>query len=241
MDTKFVDLRKRFGYSPHPIGVALSGGLDSAVVLHELRRMNPPNGIYTYSMKWGNGELSREAGTAERIADAYEVHFKAIKFNPKDYWESLKICMKFFDRPRWNVWPFMILSEASRQGVKDFYIGEGCDEIFGYQDRCYIKGWIGQLEYIQPVWRQIGKHFGMVIHCPFLELENSLGSTGLPTTLHYHCGKFKEAVWNEYCKQFKVRPIYPKVVKSPEYYGVLKKSKDQLLLEATKLWLKART
>jgi len=164
----------------------------------------------------------------------------AWNFEAEEYWPNLSECMSFFDRPRWNIWPFVLMKMACKSGVKHFYIGEGSDEIFGYQDRCYLRGWISQLEYIFPVWKQSADHFGIELHAPFLELEMSLDKIGLPNTLSYFCGNGKNYLWDEYKDSLRATVIYPKLP-CVAYYGILGKSKEELLLMATSMWLDART
>lgn len=224
--------------SSSPVGVAISGGLDSTVVLHHL--VEAGNFPHSYTMKWGKD--GREADAAKRIAAHYRSTHTIVEFTRSRYWRTLDKCMEFFDKPRWNVWPYMILESASANGIKDFYIGEGCDEVFGYQDRCYLRGWIDLLEYHFPPWLQSAAHFNITLHAPFMELEKSLETnSGLPTTLPLHCGIYKEDLWKKYHKLVPSDLVtYPKTTGTPMYYHILGMSKEQLQKEATKRWLSMR-
>lgn len=236
MADKFERLKENIKTHNSPLGIAISGGLDSTVILHELSVINNPYLIHAYSMKWDDSEEGTyECNMSEKIARAYDVKFKPIPFSGDGYWNSLNECMKTFDKPRWNVWPYLILEEAHRDGVKDFYVGEGCDEIFGYQDRSYLKGWIGQLEYITPVWRQVCSMFDIHIHMPYLELET--GKT-LPSTLNYFCGRYKIDLWEEYQDKLQADVIYPKKTGTPLYYRILDKTKSELQFISSELWVK---
>jgi asparagine synthetase B (glutamine-hydrolysing) len=237
MAGRFEEFRANVKAHDGRIGIAVSGGLDSAAVLHELRERNGGLSITAFCLKQGDASLEYQKSKA--VAESYGVNFRYWDFNSDEYYAALRECMAFFDRPRWNVWPYVLMKMASRESVRTFYIGEGSDEIFGYRDRCYLKGWISQLEYIFPVWSQSAKHFGIELHSPFLELEHSLDRLGLPNTLSYFCGNGKDYLWEEYRDRLKAQVIYPKLP-CVDYYGILGKGKDDLLKIATRYWLDAR-
>lgn len=218
------------------VGVAISGGLDSTVVLHNVIQSNK---VHAYTMQWGHDDA--EAHAAHVVADAYGASLTIVEFTKKAYMEAMRECMKTFDKPRWNLWPYMILKAADKDGIKDFYIGEGCDEIYGYQDRPYLEGWIGLLEYHWPTWKQVADIFKINLHAPFLELETSLTDRiGKPVTLNMANGNYKMELWEEYRDRLKCPVLYPKHPMSPTYYGLLGMTKKELQVLATKEWLKSR-
>lgn len=218
------------------VGVAISGGLDSTVILHNVSKANRVN---AYTMKWGHDEVEAEA--ARVVAEAYNAKLTIVEFTKDAYMEALRECMKTFDKPRWNLWPYMIMKAAHADGVKHFYIGEGCDEIYGYQDRPYLEGWIGLLEYHWPTWKQAADIFKIHLHAPFMEMETSLKERiGKPVTLAVANGRFKEALWDEYKFQLRCPVLYPKKPMAPTYYDLLGMSKQELQILATKEWLNGR-
>jgi hypothetical protein len=215
------------------VGVAISGGLDSTILLHLLKEKG--NDITAYTMRWGDDGV--EADASSKIAAHYGVKHTIISFTPSYYWKTLDLCMFFYDRPRWAIWPHM--STAKEDGVETFYIGEGCDEIFGYQDRCYLRGWCDLIEYHLPPWRMSATWIGIDLITPFFNIETSVSrNEGMPVTLPLHYGTMKESLWLEFRDELPKAILYPKKVSIPTYYSILGLTKDQLQVEATKRWLK---
>lgn len=214
------------------VGVAISGGLDSSSILHEVCKRNA--NVNTYTLRWNENCL--EGDTAKELSKAYGTTHTEIRFDPERLVETITLMMFAFDRPRWNLWPLWIVESCLNDGVKHLYVGEGADEILGYTDRSYLNGWISQLEYILPVWKTAGTLLNINIHAPFLEVEMN---TGLPATLPYHVGK--EELWKCYKDDLKAKVIYPK---RPElrYYEIIKNAfgwhdvKKELLKRACIAW-----
>lgn len=217
------------------VGLALSGGLDSCIVLHHLLECG--NSVFSYTIQWGRD--STEADAARRIADHYGIRHTVIPFTPPEYFRALDCCMIFFDKPRWNVWPFLVMEKAHEDGLRHFYIGEGCDEIFGYSDRCYLQGWIDLIEYHLPTWILCSEVFGIELHTPFKDKEGSFGQPSKkPTTYHLPYTPQKDYIYNMYKDRLPMDLIiYPKNQPMVLYYDVLGMNKYQLQREATRRWV----
>lgn len=212
---KIIELMEkvRKNIKPHrSVGVAISGGLDSAVILHEICRKN--ENVHTYTVRWKEDCL--EGDTAKKLSGKYVTTHNEILFNPQELINTIDVFMFQFDRPRWNLWPLWIVKKCGKDGIKDLYLGEGCDEILGYTDRSYLQGWISQLEYILPVWKRSGELCGVNIHTPFLEVELN---NGIPNTLPYCLGK--DELWKLYKDYLKSEVIYPKQP-ALHYYEILR-------------------
>lgn len=219
------------------VGVAISGGLDSTILLHHL--LEAGNKVHVYTMLWGDDAI--EAAAAVKLALHYDTRITIIKFTPEAYWEALQHCMTFFDRPRYNVWPYMLLKSAHESMVSSFYIGEGCDEIFGYNDRCYLQGWVDLLAYHLPTWHQCAAHFHIQLETPFVDMETSITKgIGTPSTRNIPYIPDKGFLWHLY-KDLLPRGLilYPKrsQMEANSYYRILGKDRHQLLIEATQRWL----
>jgi len=147
--------------------VYLSGGMDSAIILYHLSSKSQEQ-IYTYYAKFGmGGDMCEEA---REVADYYGAYHKEVEVT--DFVETLKEVMKFFDSPRYNVWPYWLAVEARKDGRRNMYVGEGSDERFGgYDDRDYLHAWASWLTYIEPTYVTIHKHLRVGLEMPFADLN----------------------------------------------------------------------
>lgn len=219
------------------VGVAISGGLDSTIILHHL--LEAGNKVHAYTMLWGDDLVEAEA--SRNISTFYGIQHTIIPFESWKYWKALDICMTFFDRPRWNVWPHIILEDVAEDELGVFYIGEGCDEIFGYNDRSYLQGWVDLLAFHLPTWHQCAAHCHIQLETPFVDMEKSIHlGEGVPSTRNIPYQPNKGYLWHLY-KDLLPRDLilYPKrsQMEANSYYRILGKDRHQLLVEATQRWL----
>lgn len=147
------------------VGVMLSGGLDSTILLHHLREKLPSHKIMTFTADF-RLKNNKYLDVAKEVAEYYKtVHYVV---NIPDFIPDLPIILKDFEHPRWNVWIWYIAKEMEKQGIKNAYIGEGLDEHFGgYISKPYLKAWSDHFVYIMPTYKQIFKQFNIKLHAPF--------------------------------------------------------------------------
>lgn len=167
--------------------VFLSGGIDSAIILHHLRQ-KAVGVIRTYTAIFG---IEPDEGEqAAMLAEKYETVHTEVKID--GFLEVLVKSQMAFERARYNVWPWFLFEAAKEDGCKNVYIGEGGDEQFGgYSDRDYLHGWAGQLEWVRPTFNQIAAHFDMDLHVPLADLDP--GEMG-----KYYIPSFKRALRTSY-------------------------------------------
>ncbi len=147
--------------------VFLSGGIDSAIILHHLRQ-KAVGVIRTYTAIFGIDP--DEGKQAAMLAEKYKTEHHEVKIN--GFLEALVKSQMAFDRARYNVWPWFLFEAAKEDGCKNVFIGECADECFGgYSDRDYLHAWAGQLEWVRPMFDQLAAHFGMKLHAPFGDLD----------------------------------------------------------------------
>jgi len=159
-------IREKVISGPKP-AVYISGGLDSTITLHHLREKYTGD-IYTYHAEFGVDE--DECDKARKIARHYGTIHKQIKIDK--YLETLPEIMRFFEAPRYNVWPYWLARQAKADGRETIYIGEGSDELFGgYHDRDYLHGWSSQIEFVQYTYDQIHRHLGLTLRRPFYGID----------------------------------------------------------------------
>jgi len=113
-------------YSPHRIGVGISGGVDSTTVLSLLRKCFPNQEINTYCITFGEDE--QEAKDAEHAAETYSTNHEHVRIeNP---FEDLEKQVSIMNEPRWNLYPYYLFSEVSKS-CDILITGDGGDELFG--------------------------------------------------------------------------------------------------------------
>jgi asparagine synthase (glutamine-hydrolysing) len=123
----------RVSLSDVPISVALSGGLDSGLILHYMRRHNVNLLPMTIDNETGSSEWKQAALTSEQ--NGYDAQKLAI---PRDYFqEYLNNQYASLDSPFGDITSaayYFLCEQAKRLGCKVILFGHGLDEFFfGYR------------------------------------------------------------------------------------------------------------
>lgn len=113
-----------------PIGVFLSGGIDSSSIA-ALAGCVAPDRLHTFSVTFAEDEYS-EANYSRRIADKYSSQHTEIKLSEKQLLLLLPDLMKALDQPTIDGINTYVISKVVRNaGVFVALSGQGGDEIFG--------------------------------------------------------------------------------------------------------------
>jgi len=142
-----VRLRMR---SDVPVGVSLSGGLDSSSILcvaDRVRRQGdgtggPPLRAFCY--------MAPEFDESVYIDDVLAqtgANLQRLETNPKDLWERLPEVLRYHDEPVHSmtaVVGFELMRLASRHGIRVILNGQGADEIAA-----------GYFSYFRDYWREL--------------------------------------------------------------------------------------
>ena len=121
-----------------PVGIFLSGGIDSTIIASIAARGNP--GMSSFSLKPGatdqNPDATMDAQLARELAETLGLDHSEVTFGPEDLLRRLDTNMDMVDEPVAEIYALAehILSEHSREhGVKVVLTGHGGDEVFlGY-------------------------------------------------------------------------------------------------------------
>jgi asparagine synthase (glutamine-hydrolysing) len=117
-----------------PVGLYLSGGIDSAFVAALMKR-NLNSQLHSFSISFvGSGRDER--GFAQRAADFVGTDHHELAVTKAALWEHLERCLWFSELPFVTLAPVgkFLLSEEARKHVTVVLTGEGADEVFlGYR------------------------------------------------------------------------------------------------------------
>jgi asparagine synthase (glutamine-hydrolysing) len=114
-----------------PVGVYLSGGLDSSCVAALAARLHD-RPVHTYSIHFGP-ECPNELEFSGLVASHYRTTHHVIEITPEEMWDLLPETLAHLDDPIGDplTVPNLILGRAARAAVGTILNGEGGDPCFG--------------------------------------------------------------------------------------------------------------
>jgi asparagine synthase (glutamine-hydrolysing) len=122
---------KRHLLSDVPVGVLLSGGLDSGLLLALMNEQGGPWPAYTigYGESFEDDELADAAQTAALLRAKHIT----VKLDQTEFERSLPRIVECLEEPiaTSSIVPMYFISQRARQDVKVALIGQGPDELFG--------------------------------------------------------------------------------------------------------------
>lgn len=116
-----------------PIGVFLSGGIDSSAIVAALHRLGTPN-IGTFSLVFQEQDFT-ESDFSRQVAQKFRTDHSEIVVSQSDVIEAIPHALRAMDQPSVDgINTFMVSREARRAGFKVALSGLGGDEVFaGYE------------------------------------------------------------------------------------------------------------
>jgi len=118
------------------VGIALSGGLDSALIAATLKHVNRDSKIISFSLDYGYGD-NPELDMAVKIAKYLDIDSRIVRLNTTDIIKDLERLQWLYDEPliKFTFIPTYYLMAAAREQVKTLFTGDGGDELFiGYRN-----------------------------------------------------------------------------------------------------------
>jgi asparagine synthase (glutamine-hydrolysing) len=117
-----------------PVGVYLSGGIDSAIVAATAAKYHPGK-VKAFNISFPQDQAFDEDRLAQEMAAHIGADFHSVKCTPEALLENMEECIRATELPFSNfhgIGKFM-LSRLAREHVKVVLTGEGADEVFlGY-------------------------------------------------------------------------------------------------------------
>jgi asparagine synthase (glutamine-hydrolysing) len=133
-----------------PLGVFLSGGLDSSALAAIVSKMAPPP-LRTFSVGFSDREAN-ELGYARQVADWIGSEHHEVVVSPEQFFGALPRLVWHEDEPIAfpSSVPLNFLSRLAREHVKVVLTGEGADELFLGYNRYRVTHWNNRLG--RPYW-----------------------------------------------------------------------------------------
>lgn len=113
-----------------PIGVQLSGGVDSTLIAVIASMYKEKIHTYSIGMKDNNWN---EFKFSDQVVEKIKSNHKKIIFSKKDFIDNFNLVTYLLDEPinHENTVPMYLLSKEARKNVKVLLTGEGADELLG--------------------------------------------------------------------------------------------------------------
>jgi asparagine synthase (glutamine-hydrolysing) len=113
-----------------PVGVFLSGGIDSSAIA-ALASEAAPGSIHTFTIAFEDPKYD-EAGYAQRVADAVRSRHTVTTLTEQAFLEQLPAAFTSIDQPTYDALNTYFVSRAAREaGMTVALAGTGGDELFG--------------------------------------------------------------------------------------------------------------
>ncbi|MGH2755472.1 MAG: asparagine synthase (glutamine-hydrolyzing), partial [Actinomycetota bacterium] len=131
-----------------PVGIMLSGGLDSSVIAALAARHGSPDDLHAFSIDFGLP--TDESAAAARLADELGISHTTIRLTQERLRSGFDAWLGEIDEPSSNPTWFAVaaIAEAARdEGIKVLIGGDGGDELFGGYNR-----WMKYLRFHDRVW-----------------------------------------------------------------------------------------
>jgi asparagine synthase (glutamine-hydrolysing) len=129
-----------------PVGVFLSGGIDSGTLAALVRR-GTGEAPSTFSVGFGGTEVANELPEAAEVARFLGTKHHELYLEPRRVAEDLPSILRSLDSPLGDATavPTWYMSKLARETVTVALSGEGADEIFGGYDRQRFDVWMDRI------------------------------------------------------------------------------------------------
>ena len=129
--TLLTDIVQTYLPQNEPVGVYLSGGLDSSCITALAAKFHDQP-VHTYSIHFGDG-LPNELEFSSLVANHCQTCHHILEISPQTLWQRLPDAIALLDEPIGDplTVPNLIMAEAAQTSVQVILNGEGGDPCFG--------------------------------------------------------------------------------------------------------------
>ena len=141
-----------------PLGVFLSGGLDSSLIVALMKRLGCET-IKTFSIGFENSPEANELEYARIVANHFKTEHYEFIMKPLDFMESIETVVKHTEEPIVEAPAIALyhLSKLAKKHVTVILSGEGADEVFGGYN---IYSYFSKIDKIRSIFSLLGvAHF----------------------------------------------------------------------------------
>lgn len=158
----FKDAVKKQLISDRPVGIFLSGGLDSTAVLGAAREASgerPKTFSVGFDVKESFDKFNADFLLARETAKFYKTDHHELFISPKDFIENIDKLVWHLDEPNFNptAGAIFLLSKMAKEKVAVVLGGDGGDELFGGYPRYYFSRLISYFQGLPQLGRIIVK------------------------------------------------------------------------------------
>ncbi len=134
-----------------PVGVFLSGGVDSSIILSAVTRVKPANLVDTFSIGFKESSFD-ESFFAREVADYFGTRHHERLIDSKECLDTLNTVLDQMDEPLGDpsILPTYLLSVFARENVKVALSGDGADELFAGYDPFKALAPAATYKYLMP-------------------------------------------------------------------------------------------
>jgi asparagine synthase (glutamine-hydrolysing) len=151
MRDQFAASVERHLMSERPLGVFLSGGLDSAAIVASMHDSGHRS-IHTYTVGF-EGFSENEFENAGKVASHFKTDHHEVVLTPDSFWDSLTTTGYYLDEPMADLTaiPLYLLSQQARNDVVVVLSGEGSDELLaGYTGAEDLRRIFDRIDRLKP-------------------------------------------------------------------------------------------
>ncbi|MBI3298698.1 MAG: asparagine synthase (glutamine-hydrolyzing) [Elusimicrobia bacterium] len=114
-----------------PVGLSLSGGVDTGILLGILKKLGRSRSTHTFSLRVGDASFDETPFQRTLVEFAQPIHHE-VSVSPEAVLEGLKSHMAYLDEPSGDgaAIPMFLLARQAAEHVKVLLSGEGGDEVF---------------------------------------------------------------------------------------------------------------
>lgn len=154
----FLDAVRLHLHADVPVGILLSGGLDSSAVAAAVSEVHNTS-VHSFSVAFQDSPSTDERGYARQVAEHIGTDHHEIEIDENDFLDFLPHMVYYSDEPLADLAsvPLYYVSQLASQKVKVVLSGEGSDEILGGYDfdRSMRQwDWIRRFQYLPKGVRQ---------------------------------------------------------------------------------------